>query len=129
MPAEEFRRRMHDDVSPMFNRAQEIGRCKGIVNDDGKPVPMCNVRDGFNINQVCIRIPDGFDINALGIFPNGILKCLKARLWVHKAHADAPIFHGVGKEVERAAIDGLLGNDVIPHMGEALYRRCNGGCS
>ena len=82
-------------------------------------------RDRLDVDEIGIRVADGLDENALGIRPNRIRKALCTRFRIDKGHVDAPVLCRMCKEIVGAAIDGLLRDNMIAHMGECLDRRCD----
>ena len=54
--ADEFRSRMDDDVSAVFERTEEERRSEGVVNDDRKAVFVGDVCDGFEVRNIDGRV-------------------------------------------------------------------------
>ena len=71
VPADKFGRRMDDDICAVFNRAEEIGCSECIVNDDGQSVFMRELYQSVDIGNVCVGVPEGFDIKNFGVRANG----------------------------------------------------------
>ena len=128
MSAEELRRRVHNDVRAVLDGAQEVGRGKGVVDNDGYAMRVCRLCDRLDVDEVGVRVADGLDKDALRIRADRIGKALCARLRIDKGHVDAPLLHRMREEVVRAAIDRLLRDDVIARMGEPLERRRDRRC-
>ena len=129
VPADEFRRGVHDDVRAVLDGAQEVRRREGVVDDDGDALRVCCLGDGLDVHEVSIRVADGLDEDAFRVRTDGVGKALCARLRLDEGHVDAPVLRRVREEVVGAAIDGLLRNDVVPRMGECLDRRRDRRCA
>ena len=121
--AEELRRRVHNDVRAVLDGAQEVGRGKGVVDDDGYALRVRCLCDRLDVDEVGVRVADGLEKDALRIRANRICKALCPRLRIDEGHVDAPLLHRVSEQVVRAAVDGLLRDDVIARMSEPLERR------
>ena len=67
MTADEFRSRMDDDVSTVFERAEEERRSKGVVDDDRKAVVVCDFGDSFEVRNVDGRVAEAFEVNGFGL--------------------------------------------------------------
>ena len=71
MAADEFRRRMQDDVGAPFDRAAEVRRRERVVHDQRQFVI---VRDGGNrrdVEHVTGRVPDRLGVENLGVIAYG----------------------------------------------------------
>ena len=121
--AEELRRGVHNDVRAVLDGAQEVGRGKGVVDDDRHALRVRCLCDRLDVDEVGVRVADGLDKDALRIRTDRIGKALCARLRIDEGHVDAPLLHRMREEVVRAAVDGLLRDDVVTRMGKPLERR------
>ena len=84
--------------------------------------------DCLDIDEIGVRVADGLDEDALRIRADRVREALCARLRIDEGHVNAPLLHRMREEVVRAAIDGLLRDDVIARMGKPLERRRNRRC-
>ena len=103
----------------MLDGPDEVGRTEGVVDDQGQAVGMSNGRNGVNVRDVAVRIAQGFQIDGLGVGPDSGGDGLQV-VGVHKGGLHPELGQGVGQQVVTAAVDGLLGHDVIPRLGQRL---------
>ena len=129
VPADEFRRGVHDDVRAVLDGAQEVRRREGVVDDDGDALCVCRLGDGLDVHEVGVRVADGLDEDAFRVRTDGVGEALCARLRRDEGHVDAPVLRRVCEEVVGATIDGLLRDDVVARMGECLDRRRDRRCA
>ena len=104
------------DVSAMLNGADQIGRAEGVVNHQRQAVLMGNLGDGVDVGDVAVGIAQGLQIDGLGVVLNGVLHFCQI-MGVHESSGDAELGQGVGQQVVAAAVDGLLGDDVVAGLG------------
>ena len=64
-------RRVNDNIRPMLDRLDQIGRAKGIVDHQRQAVPVSDRRDRIDIRNVTIRVSQSLQINRLCIRLNG----------------------------------------------------------
>ena len=128
MPTDELRRRVHNDVRAVLNGTQEIRRRKGIVDDDGHALGVCDLCNRLDVDEVGVRVADRLDEDALRIRPYRIRKALRTCLRIDKRHVDSPLLHRMREEIVGAAIDGLLRDDVVALMSKCLKGRRNCRC-
>ena len=76
-------------------------------------------RNGVNVGDVAVGVAQGLQIDSLGVGLDGVLHPGKV-VGVDKGGGDAEGRQGVGQQVEAAAVDGLLGHDVVPCLGQSL---------
>ena len=74
MAADEFRSRMHHDVSPVFNGADEIRRAEGVVNDEDVVVAVGHLSHGLQVRDVGIGVAKRFRVNHLRVRADGSLQ-------------------------------------------------------
>ena len=67
MAADEFGRRMHHDICAMFHRPDEIGRSKGVVDNERQAVAVSNGSNGVDIRDIAVGIAQGFQIDGPGV--------------------------------------------------------------
>ena len=67
MAADEFGRGVDDDVGAPFDRAAEIGRGEGVVDDQRKPMIVGQGRQRRDIQDVSAGIADGLPVKGLGV--------------------------------------------------------------
>ena len=54
--ADELRRRVDNDVGPVLDGAQQIGRREGAVDDQGDAVGVGDGSNGFEVNDIGIGV-------------------------------------------------------------------------
>ena len=99
--------------------ADEIGRAEGVVDDQGQTVPVGDGGDGVNVRDVAVGIAQRLQVNCLGVWPDCFLH-LGQVVGVHKGGGDPELGQGVGQKVIAAAVNGLLGYDMLPRLGQSL---------
>ena len=115
--ADELRRRVDDNVRAVFDGADEIGRAKGIIDDDGKRMLVRNLCNRVNVGNVAVGIAEGLEVNGLRVGLNGRFD-LRKIVCVHKRRRHAEGLERMGEQIIRAAVDGLLADDVVTLLGE-----------
>ena len=121
---DEFGRRMYHDISPVFNRSDQIGSSESIVNDKRKSVAVGDLRDRVYIRDVAVRVSQRLQIDSPGIFLNSVLNLFQI-VGIHKCRRDPELRQSVGEQVEAAAVDSLLGYDMSPVGRQGLNGICN----
>ena len=74
MAAKILGRGMHNDIGPKLNRALQIGRAIGVIDNDLRPMLVRDFGDGFYINQTHVRVGRGFEIDNLGLVRNRLFQ-------------------------------------------------------
>ena len=115
--ADELRRRVNDNVRAVFDGADEIGRAEGVVNDDGKRMLVRNFCNRVDVGNVAVGVAEGLEVNGLRVGLNGCFD-LRKIVCVHKRRRHAEGLERMGEQIIRAAVDGLLADDVVTLLGE-----------
>ncbi len=113
-------------VRAVLNGPDQVGGAEGVVNDQGQAVPVSNGRHGVDVGDIAVGIAQGLNKNGLGIVLDRRL-CLLQVVDVHKGGLHTVDGQGVGQQVVGAAVDGLLGDNVVAHMGQRLEGIRNSG--
>ena len=128
MSADELGGGVDDDIRAVLNGADEVGGAEGVVDHQGQAVPVGDDRHSVEVGDVAVGIAQGFNKEDLGVVLDRGLHLLQI-VDIHKGGLHAAGGQGVGEEVVGTAVDGLLGHDVVAHMGQGLEGVCNGGCA
>ena len=120
-----------DDVRAVLNGSQQVGRGEGAVDDQRNTVAVRNFRDGFQIDDVGIRIAERFGIEQLCVRLDGGFK-IRGVGGIDEADGQPLLVQGVGEEVVRAAVEVGRGDNVVARDGDVLNgvgdgRRAGGG--
>ena len=67
----------------------------------------------LNVEHVAARVADGLAKEALSVRTELLFDALVIPFRVDESALDAELLHGHAKEVERAAIDGVGGDEVV----------------
>ena len=130
--ADEFGGGMYHDIRAVFNGAEIIGRCEGVVHNQRDAVAVGDSCDRSQVNDVGVGIAQGLGVDQLRVFLDCRLKILRLRR-VYKGHVQALIPQGVGKQVVGAAVEVGGGDDMVAGAGNVLNGvsdgRCTGGGS
>ena len=118
--------RVHDDVGAKLEGAQQIGRGHGVVHDQRHAVGVGHIGQRLNVGHVAQRVADGFDEHGLGLGIDQLAKAGRIAR-VGKAHLNALLREGVGKQVVGAAVERAGADDVVAGFGQCLNRRGDGG--
>ena len=110
--ADELGGRVHHDVCAVLDGTDEVRSAEGIVNDQRQAVLVGYGGNGVDIRDIAVGVAQSFQIDGLGVGLDGILH-LSQIVCVHKGGGDAELGQGVLQQVVAAAVDGLLGHDVV----------------
>ena len=113
-------------VGPVLDGADEVGGAEGVVHHQGDAVAVGDGGDGVQIGEVAVGVAQGLQVDRLGVGADGPLH-LRQVVGVHKGGGDPEGGQGVGQQVIGAAVDGLLGHDVVPRLGQGLDGIGDGG--
>ena len=129
--ADEFCSRMHHDVSPVFNGADEIRRAEGVVNDEDDVVAVGHLCHGLQVRDVGIGVAKRFRVNHLRVRADDSLQRLRV-VDVDDGVADALRGQRVRDEVKRTAVEIVGGNDVIAsgqHILQSVSHGSGAACN
>ena len=115
--ADEFRSRMDDDVSTVFERAEEERRSKGVVDDDRKAVVVCDFGDSFEVRNVDGRVAEAFEVNGFGLVVDVFGKGLRV-VGIGEVRRNAEVFEGFAEQFDCAAVQGRSSDDFVTSTGE-----------
>ena len=121
---------MNDDIRAMLERAKEVGRGDGIVDDDRHTMPLCDRRNLRDIRHVTRRITDRLHEHGLGPVVDQCLEAFRATV-IGKPCRNAKLRHGMRQQVVGAAIERRGSDDIVAGLGDRLDRRrdrCLAGC-
>ena len=118
MTTDELRCGVNDDVSTVFNRANQIRRTESIVDYDRNLVLVSEFRDGFDIRDVGIRVAERFNENELGVRLDRAFDFLEV-VDVDESRFNAELGKRMFQEVVGAAVDGALCDHVVTLASES----------
>ena len=127
MTAQELGSGMYHDISTILNRTNQVRSTKGVIDYQRQAVLVGNLCHCLNIRNIAVRIAESFQIYCLGVRLDSGLYLLQV-VGIHKGSLDAIARQGMCQQVEAAAVDGLLGNDVVTFPGKSLNSVVN-SCS
>ena len=119
MTADKLGGGVNHNVRAVLDGPDQVGGAEGVVDDQGQAMLVGNGGDGVNVGNVGVGIAQSFQIDGLGVGPNGGLHFGKV-VGVHKGGTYAEGGQRVGQQIVAAAIDGLLGHDVITGLSKSL---------
>ena len=117
---------MDHHVGPVFDGPDEVGGAEGVVHHQGDAVAVGDGGNGVQIREVAVGVAQSLQVDRLGVGADGPLH-LRQVVGVHKGGGDPEGGQGVGQQVIGAAVDGLLGHDVVPRLGQGLDGIGDGG--
>ena len=127
VPADELGGGMDDDVGAVFDRTDQIRGSEGVVDDQRNVVRVRQFGERLDVGNVAVRVAERFDEDGFGFGTDRGLDFFEV-VDVDQARLDSVTGECVGEEVERAAVDRLLGDDMFPLLGERLDCVRDGGC-
>ena len=101
--ADEFRSRMDDDVSTVFERTEEKRRSEGVVNDDRKAVLVGDFSDGFEVRNVDSRVAEAFQVNGFRLVVDVFGKGLRV-IGIGEVRRNAEVFECFTEQFDCAAV-------------------------
>ena len=137
MAADEFRRRVNDDVGAVFDRADQIGGAEGVVDHDRYAAAVGDRGDGVDVGDVAVRVAQRLKEEGAGILLYRGLD-LGEVVDIDEGRPDPVLRKGVRQQIEAAAVDRLLCDNVSALRGKRLdrigyrggaRRKCQGGNS
>ena len=96
MAADEFRRRMYNDVCSVFDRSYKVRSRKGIIDHERNLMRMCKLCNCLNVNDIGIRIAKRLDKDRFCIFLNSCLYFFQIEN-IYKGRIDTEIREGISK--------------------------------
>ena len=78
-----------------------------------------NLSDCVDVGDIAVGVTQSLQIDGLGVGLNGVFH-LRQVVGVDKGRGHAELGQGVGQQVVAAAVDGLLGHDVVSRLGQGL---------
>ena len=110
---------MNHNIRAVLDGADQVGSAEGVVDDQRQAVLVGDFRNGVDVGNVGVGIAQGFQIDGLGVGLDGGFHLGKV-MGVHKGGSDSVLGQGVSQQIVAAAVDGLLGNDVIACLCQSL---------
>ena len=126
MTADELGGGVHHDVRAVLDGPDQVGGAEGVVDDQRQAVLVGNGGYGIDVGDIRIGVAQGFQIDRLGVGLDGGLHLGKV-MGVHKGGGDAVLRQGVRQQIVAAAVDGLLGHDVVALLCQRLNGIGDGG--
>ena len=124
MAADKLCCRMYNDVGTVLDRAELVWCGKSTVDDQRNAVFVCDLRYGFDIENIGIRVAKCLCIEKLGVFLDCFSEVLRIRR-IYECGLDALLTECVGQKVKGTTIDVLGRNDVITGCRDILNGICN----
>ena len=121
VPVHVFRGGVGHDVGPPLEGAAVDGRGEGVVHDERHAVAVGHPGEAFDVEHVSARVREGLAEEALRVRPEGGLDALVLPFRVHEGAFDAQLLHRHAEEVERAAVDGVAGDEVVARLADVEH--------
>ena len=119
MATQKFGCRMDDNIGPVLEGADQIGRGHRIVDNQRHTGFMGNIGNGTDINHHTARIGNGFDKDRLCLGRNGPLET-RGIIRIRPDHIPVKVFIGVIELVNRPAIEFFGGDEFIPRLQQRM---------
>ena len=110
---------MNNDICAVLNGTDQVRGAEGVIDDQRQAVLVRDGRDGVDIGDITVGVAQSFQIDRLGVGLDSVLH-LGQIVCVHKGGGDAELGQGVLQQVVAAAVDGLLGHDVVTGLCQCL---------
>ena len=65
--ADEFCRRVNDDVCAVLDRSDKIRSAEGVVNNERKSVSVGDLGERVDVGDIAVRVAEGLDVDRLGV--------------------------------------------------------------
>ena len=103
---------MHHKVGAELNRLAEIGRGKGVVDQERDFGVMRDLRDGWDVQHLQARIADGFGDDQPRVRPDRRAEFVE-RARFHEGRGDAEAGQRMRQQVDGAAIERGGSHDMV----------------
>ena len=117
---------MYHNICPVFYRAYQIRRCKGIIHNKRDLVFMGNFRNCFNIYHIRIGISQSFNKHSFCIILNGCFQ-LSVIKNIYKGGCDPILGKCVEKQVKGSSVNIFCRNNmttVLRHILNGIGNSC-----
>ncbi|MBG9886966.1 hypothetical protein ABE10_10490, partial [Bacillus toyonensis] len=122
MAAEELGDRVHDDVSAVLERTDEVGGGDRVVDDQRHAVRMGDVGDRADVEDVDPGVADRLREQQLRVRTDRAAPFLRGVLVLDEGDLDAELRERVLEEVVGAAVDRGGGDEVVACLGDVQDR-------
>ena len=126
MAADELGGGVDHDVCAVLDGTDQVRGAEGVINDQRQAVLVGDGCNGVDVGDVAVGVAQGLQIDGLGVGLDGVLH-LGQVVGVHEGGGDAELGQGVLQQVVAAAVDGLLGHDVVTGLCQCLDGVGDGG--
>ena len=116
--ADELGGRMDNDVGTMLDRADQVGRAEGVVDDQRDAVLVGDSGNGVNVGDVGVGVAKRFNIDSAGVVLNGSLD-LGQIMGVDKGRLHTERGQRVGQQVGGARRRWFFAHNVPPFWSKA----------
>ncbi len=120
--ADELREAVHHDVGAPLERADEVGRRDGVVDDQRDAVRMGDLAHPFDVEHVVLRVREHLAVERLRVRPDGRGPLLEIVRIVDEADLDAHLGQRVVEQVVGPPVQRRAGDDVVAGFGKGEDR-------
>ena len=113
--ANEFGGGMHDNVCPMLKGPAQIGRGKGVINNEREFMLVRNVGNSPDVEHIGLGIADGLPVEQFGFRRDGATEIFRVSR-IDEVDLDAKALKRQGKLIVRATIEGARRHHLIPRL-------------
>ena len=119
---------MHHDICTVLDRTDQERRAECVVNHQRQTVLMRDLCYGVDIRNIRIRVAECFQIDCLRVLADCTLDfCEVVR--IDEGRLDAVLRQCMCQQIVTAAVDRLLGDDMLACLCKRLNRIGDRGCT
>ena len=112
---------MHHDVGAVLERADEVRRRDGVVDDERDAGVVRHIGDERDVEDVDARVADGLGEQELRVRADRAGPLVGIILVLHEGRLDAELGEGVLEQVVGAAVDRRARHDVVAGLGDVEH--------
>jgi len=128
MSSDKFRCGFDYDVRSVLQRPYEVRGRERVVDDQGDPVLVGDLRELLEIGYIGVRVSQRLCEQRFGLLIDRLVDLIVV-IGLHEFRRDAVGGQCVLEEVVRSPVDGFRGHDVVPGVGEVEDRVRYGCCA
>ena len=128
MTADEFCCTVYHDICAIRDWANQVRCCESAVYNERNAMCVCDFCNGFNINDIRVRVAQRFHKNCFCFIIDG---CFKSAVFIriYKCSGNAIVRQSVFQQVVSATVNGLGSYDIFTLLCQCLNGISNCCCT